>query len=106
MDVLDNTDNMSYTDNKNKKRVITQKCREGYKKWNEQRQVNKTLTQLNKNFSKTEIRKFELKEELLNNPAFIDTYNTMYQLWRTTPNHPKLTDHHKSILAIFDYKPI
>ena len=57
------------------KHEFTEAVREGWEKYQEQRDENKILTHLNKKYStKTISRREALKQKLINNPIFINDY--------------------------------
>ena len=57
------------------KHEFTEAAREGWEKYQEQRDENKILTHLNKKYStKTISRRQALKQKLLGNPIFINDY--------------------------------
>lgn len=86
------------------KHEFTEAAREGFKFYQEQRDDNKFLSNLNKKYStKTISRREALKQKLLNNPIFANDYKKIFEAFN---NGIKLDDIEHDILKIFEYKPL
>jgi hypothetical protein len=61
------------------KHFFNDKARENNKKYQDLRRENKTLTDINKIYNKTKTRKEKLKQDLINNPLFIEDYERVLE---------------------------
>ena len=85
------------------KHEFSEEAREGWQTYQAQREDNKILNRLNKKYStKTQKRRQELKEKLLNNPIFMNDYKKILDAYN---NNIKLDNEEIEILEIFEYKP-
>ena len=84
-------------------RQFNELARENNEKYQDLRRDNKALANLNKMYNKTKKRNEELKQNLLNNPLFVEDYKRILTAYH---QNVKIDPETLNILSLFDYDDI